>query len=117
MHSRRVSEIRIPNLPIATEIDNCTIYLKAKLHKAPTSLPLLPARLRNQGMIVDFGFVVESSNDSECVHGLSGLRDEMCSVLLRDHFSNTLYGAAILSNAPPSSDSPNAPHQGRWTYW
>jgi hypothetical protein len=42
MHSRRVSDmhhyaIGIPKLPIATEIDNCPVCIKAKLHKSNKS--------------------------------------------------------------------------------
>jgi hypothetical protein len=42
MHSRRVSDmhkyaIGVPNLPIATEIENFLICLKGKLHKANKS--------------------------------------------------------------------------------
>ena len=42
-----------------------------------------------------------STLDSERVRRLSGLHGETCYVLLRDHFSNTLHGAALLSKAPP----------------
>jgi hypothetical protein len=42
MHFRRVSDmhryaIGVPNLPIAAEVDDCLICLKAKLHKANKS--------------------------------------------------------------------------------
>jgi hypothetical protein len=91
MYSRRVSDmhkyaIGVPNLPIATEIDDCPICLKAKLHKATQC---------NQGISIDFGFVVQSSKDSERVRRLSGLHGATFYVLLRDHFSNTLYGADL----------------------
>jgi hypothetical protein len=107
MHSRRVSDmheyaIGVPNLPIATEIDDCPISLKAKLHKANKSTSSTrKATQCNQGISIDFGFVVQSSKDSERVRRLSGLHGETCYVLLRDHFSKTLYGAALRSKAPP----------------
>jgi hypothetical protein len=44
---------------------------------------------------------VQSSKDSERVRRLSGLNGETCYVLLLDHFSDTLYGAALRSKAPP----------------
>jgi hypothetical protein len=103
MHSRRVSDmhkcaIGVPNLPIATEIDDCPICLKAELHKANKSTSSTRnADQWNQGISIDFEFVVQSSKDSERVRRLSGLRDETCYVLLCDHFSNTLYGAALRS--------------------
>jgi hypothetical protein len=44
---------------------------------------------------------MQSSKESERVRRLSGLHGETCYVLLRDHFSNTLHGAALRSKAPP----------------
>jgi hypothetical protein len=67
MHSRRVSDmykyaIGVPNLPIATEIDDYPICLKAKLHKANKSTASTrKATQCNQGISIDFGFVVQSS--------------------------------------------------------
>jgi hypothetical protein len=107
MYSRRVGDmhkyaISVPNLPIATEIDDCPICLKAKLHKANKSTSSTrKATQCNQGISIDFGFVVQSSKDSERVRRLSGLHGETCYVLLRDHFSNTYYGATPRSKAPP----------------
>jgi hypothetical protein len=107
MHSRRVSDmhkyaIGVPNLPIAPKIDDCPICLKVKLHKANKSTSsTLKATQCNQGISIDFGFVVQSSKGSERVRCLSGLDGETCYVLLRDHFSNTLFGTALRSKAPP----------------
>ncbi len=69
----------------------------------PTSLPLAPTRLLNaiKVFLSTFGCIVQSSKDSECVRRLSGLLGETCYVLLRDHFSSTLYDAALRSKAPP----------------
>jgi hypothetical protein len=44
---------------------------------------------------------MQSSKDSELVRRPSGLHSETYFVLLRDHFSITLYGAALRSKAPP----------------
>jgi hypothetical protein len=54
-----------------------------------------------QDISIDFSFVVQSSKDGERVRRLGGLHGEMCYLLLRDHFSNTLYGSALRSKAPP----------------
>jgi hypothetical protein len=84
IHSRRVSDmheyaIGVPNLPIATEIDDCPICLKATLHKANKSnSSTRKATQCNQGISIDFGFVVQSSKDSERVRRFSSLRGEMC---------------------------------------
>jgi hypothetical protein len=44
---------------------------------------------------------LQSSIDSEHVRRLSGFYGETCYVLLRHHFSNTLYGAALRFKVPP----------------
>jgi hypothetical protein len=54
-----------------------------------------PTRQCYKGISIDFGFLVQSSKDSKCVRRLSGLHDDTCYVLLHDHFSNVLYGAAV----------------------
>jgi hypothetical protein len=93
MHSRRVNEIHkygisVPNLPIATEIDDCPIRLKAKLHKAKkNTYSTRKATQCNQGIYIDFGFVVQSSKDSERVRSFSGFLGETCYVLLRNRSS------------------------------
>jgi hypothetical protein len=89
--------IGMPNLPIATEIDE----LKAKLHKANKSISSTRGDTQcNQGISIDFGFIVQSSKESERVRRLSGLHCETYYVFLRDHFSNTLYGTALRYKAP-----------------
>jgi hypothetical protein len=101
MHSRHVSDMRmhavgVPSLPIAAEIDNSSIGLKAKLDKVKKSTSSIrKATQYNRGISIDFGFVAQSSEDSERLRCPSGLHDETCYVLLRDHLSNTLYGAAV----------------------
>jgi hypothetical protein len=82
MPSHRYSDmhtyaIGVPDLPIATEIDNCSIYLKAKLHKANKSTSSTRKTNQcNQGISIDFQFVVQSSKDSERVRCPSGLHGE-----------------------------------------
>jgi hypothetical protein len=90
--------IGVPKLPIATEIDDCPICLKIKLHKANKSACSTQC---NQSISIDADFVVQSSKDSERVRRFSVLNVLMCSLLLRDHFSNKLYGAALRSKTPP----------------
>jgi hypothetical protein len=89
-------------LPIAAEVDDYPICLNAKLHKANKSTSSTrQATQCNQGISINFGFVVQSSKDNERVRRLSGLHGETCYVFLHDHFSNTLYSAALRSKAPP----------------
>jgi hypothetical protein len=76
--------------------------IKAKVHKANKSISSTrKAAQCNQGILVDFAFVVQSFKDSERVGHFSGLHGEMCYVLSRDHFSNTIYGDAFRTKAPP----------------
>jgi hypothetical protein len=93
MHSRRVNDMHkyamgVANLLIATEIDKCPIYLKAKVLKVSkfTSSTGKTTRLWNCHAIFRG-------------RRLSGLHGETCYVLFRDHFSNTLYGASLCSKA------------------
>jgi hypothetical protein len=60
MHSHRVSDMHkyalwASSSPIATQIDNNSIYLETMLHKTnkPTRLPLLITRLLRQGCSID----------------------------------------------------------------
>jgi hypothetical protein len=55
----------------------------------------------NQGISFHFGFIVQSSSDSDCIKHLQGLRGETCHCLIVDHFSGTLYGETFNSKAPP----------------
>ena len=55
----------------------------------------------NQVISIDFDVVVQSSKDNVRVRRLSSLHGETRYVLLRDHFSYTVYGAALRSKAPP----------------
>jgi hypothetical protein len=88
--------IGIPSLPISTRIDHCSICLKVKLHKPNKSTSCThKATQCYQGISIDFGFVVQSSKDSERVLPISGLYSETRYVLLRHHFSNTLCGTTV----------------------
>jgi hypothetical protein len=66
IHSRRVSDMHkyptvVPNLPIATEIDDCPICLKAKLDKAKRSTSSKrKATQCSQGISIEFAFVTQS---------------------------------------------------------
>jgi hypothetical protein len=55
----------------------------------------------NQGISVDFGFIVQKSSDSDRVRRLMGLNGETCYCLITDHFSGTLYGETFRNKSPP----------------
>jgi hypothetical protein len=132
MHSLTVSvhsQVRywVPSVPIATEIDNCSTASQPCFTQ-PTSLPLLPATLLDAIKIflltldllcnlakiasvfvpsaacIRFPLVRDRFSNTlygAAVRRLSGLYCETSYVLLRDHFSNTLYGATVRSKASP----------------
>ena len=107
LHSRRASDLHrfvvgVPSLPIATELDNCPVCARAKLRKADRSkVDSKHATVCNQGISVDFGFLVQRSSDSKRVSSLSGLNGETCYVLIADHYSGTLYGDCRPNKSPP----------------
>ena len=107
LHSRRVSDLHryaqgVPPVPIATELDSCPICIQAKLRKAARGVESSRhALLCNQGISVDFGFIVQRSADSARVRRLQGLHGETCYCLIADHYSGTLYGETFRSKAPP----------------
>jgi hypothetical protein len=108
IHSRRQSKmhryaIGVPDVPIATELDNCPVCAQAKLRKAAASKESTQhATQCGQGIFIDFGFLVQSSStDSSRVDRLKGMYGETCYCLIVDHHSGTLYGEAFQSKGPP----------------
>ena len=118
MHSRRVSNMHryadgIPKVSIATELEKCPICIQAKLRKANRGqTDSRHATQCNQGLSIDFGFIVQkskkgltsssmSSTDTTRFERLRGLNGETCYCLIVDHFSGTLYGETFCSKAPP----------------
>jgi GAG-pre-integrase domain len=91
MHSRCVSDLHkyaigIPQLPLATELDKCPVCLHAKLHHANKSLEESRRALQpNQGISVDYGFLVQKSSNPSRLQCLTGLNGETCYCLIVDH--------------------------------
>jgi hypothetical protein len=108
LHSRRVSDVHkyargVPSVPIAGELDKCPVCLHAKLRKAAKSkADSRRATQCNQGLSVDFGFLVQGSKDSDRQKRLTGINGETCYCLIVDHFSGTLYGETFRTKAPPT---------------
>ena len=55
----------------------------------------------NQGISIDFGFMVQRSHNTKRQHYLIGLNGKTSYALITDHFSGRLYGRAFASKAPP----------------
>ena len=93
LNFRRLSEMHrfikgVPQFKIPTEIEDCPVYLAAKLRKRPPERQLRCERLR---LSIDFRFMVQKSR----------LNGETCYVLLTDHFSGRIFGRAFATKAPP----------------
>jgi hypothetical protein len=104
---RRLSEMHrfvkgMPQFTIPTEIEECPICLASKLRKAPSGkTTTMRATTCNQGLSIDFGFMVQKSRASARHNNLVGLNGETCYVLLTDHHSGRIFGKAFATKAPP----------------
>ncbi|KAI2512045.1 hypothetical protein MHU86_2333 [Fragilaria crotonensis] len=104
---RRLSEMHrfvkgMPQFKLPTELEECPICLAAKLRKTPKGTgTTMRATTCNQGLSIDFGFMVQKSRDSIRHNTLVGLNGETCYVLLTDHFSGRIFGRAFPTKAPP----------------
>ena len=86
-------------LPIA--LKECHICLSAKLRKEPGgTASSMKSMMCNQGISIDFGFMVQNSKNSERRHNLIGMSGETCYAMITDHYSGRLYGRAFASKAP-----------------
>ena len=96
LHSRHVSDLHkylvgIPQLPLATELDKCLVCLHAMLRHANKSLEESRRALQpNQGISVDYGFLVQKSSNPSCLQHLTGVNGETCNCLIVDHKTKTL---------------------------
>jgi hypothetical protein len=104
IHSHHMSKmhqyaIGVPDVPIATELDNCPACAQAKLRKAAASkVSTQRATQCGQGISINFGFLLQSSStDSSRIGWLKGMYGETCYCLIVDHHSRTLYGEAFQS--------------------
>jgi hypothetical protein len=104
---RQLSEMHrfvkgMPKFKIPTELKGCPICLATKLRKAPAeTATMMRATTCHQGLLIDFGFMVQKSRDSAQHSTLVGLNGDTCYVLLTDHFSGRIFGRAFATKAPP----------------
>jgi Reverse transcriptase (RNA-dependent DNA polymerase)/GAG-pre-integrase domain len=108
----------MPEFTLPTALEECPVCLAAKLHKQPSGTStIMRSTVCNQGISIDFGFMVQKSHDKKRHHNLVGLNGETCYALITDHFSGRLFGRAFASKAPPvdwinnwlANNSPNCP--------
>jgi hypothetical protein len=85
-------------------LDKCPICLQAKLRKrARTHDSTRKATEPFQGIAMDFGFIVQKSNDPSRKARFAGLNGETCYILAVCHYCNELEGAPRVSKTPPVS--------------
>ena len=110
----------MPEFTIPDALDECPICLAAKLRKQPSGLAAtMHSTVCNQGISIDFGFMVQQSSDKKRQHNLVGFNGETCYALIPDHFSGRLYGRAFATKAPPvdwlnnwlANDAPYCPNK------
>ena len=108
----------MPEFTLPNELESCPICLAAKLRKQPAGTDTtMRSTLCNQGISIDFGFMVQRSKNSKRQQNLVGINGETCYVLVTDHYSGWLYGRAFASKAPPiewlnnwlANNAPNCP--------
>lgn len=105
---RRVSDMHhyadgVPKVSVGTFLDSCPVCQQEKLTKAARQAQSSRrATACNQGLSVDFGFIVQrSSTNSARLRQFAGYNGETCYCLITDHFSGRLYGECFASKAPP----------------
>ncbi|KAI2491256.1 Reverse transcriptase (RNA-dependent DNA polymerase) [Fragilaria crotonensis] len=92
----------MPEFTLPTALEECPVCLAAKLRKQPSgTATIMRSTVCNQGISIDFGFMVQKNHDKSRQHNLIGLNGETCYALITDHFSGRLYGRAFTSKAPP----------------
>jgi hypothetical protein len=107
LHSRRVADLYkctegIPKIDLASDIDKCPTCMIAKARRTAQSTDdSRRATICNQGISVDFGFIIHQSDNSKRYNRYQGLNGETCYILIADHYSGTLYGKAFRTKAPP----------------
>jgi hypothetical protein len=107
----------MPEFSVPNELESCPICLAAKLHKQPAgTASTMRSTVCNQGISIDFGFMVQRSRDTKRQHNLVGLNGETCYALITDHFSGQMR-SSFATKAPPvewiinclANNTPNCP--------
>jgi hypothetical protein len=107
IHPRRIAQAHkyadgVPIIANATDLEKCPICARAKLHKAARgNQNSRRATTCFQGILIDFGFIVQASANSNRLKRLQGIHGETCYCLIVDHFSGMLFGQCFQSKAPP----------------
>ena len=92
----------MPEFSVPNELESCPVCLAAKLRKQSAGTKsTMRSTICNQGISIDFGFMVQRSHNAKRQHNLIGLNGETCYALITDHFSGRLYGRAFATKAPP----------------
>jgi len=101
IHHQRISKLcksmtGMPNLNLASKVDKCPTCMAAKMHQSSGSAnDSCTAAQCNQGLSIDFAFVIQKSKDAAQHKHCLGLGGETCCCLVTNHFGGTLCRAAF----------------------
>ena len=91
----------IPKFNRSHNLDKYAICLREKLNKSPTgSTTFQRAKHPNQGISIDFGFIVQASSaNPDWVSQLQGINGQTCYCLIADHYTGALYSKCFQTKA------------------
>jgi hypothetical protein len=98
------------NLPSSDDLNACPVCITCKMRRrAASTQSSRTARQLNEGLSIDFGFIVHQSSSLPALnHDDLSDHDHLCScngetayLLVRDHWSGALLGTCTINKAPP----------------
>jgi hypothetical protein len=109
-HARRVSKLhkhvdgipKIANPPYVDGYDTCWACKMRKSDRGSGDTRR-DATVLDQGVSMDFGFIVQRSNNVERFESFQGINGETSYLIVADHFTDVLWGIATDGKAPPIS--------------
>jgi hypothetical protein len=108
VHIRRLAGLHkhvdgIPAIKLPPDIEGCDTCWSCKLRNAArgTGNTRKDATVPGQGILLDFGFIVQRSKDIARYEKFLGLNGESAYLLLADHHTDMLFGIVTMSKAPP----------------
>jgi hypothetical protein len=108
VHMRRLSSLHqhvdgIPPIKMHVVIEGCDTCWTCKLRNAARGYgdARKDATVAGQGISLDFGFIVQRSEDLKCYEKFLGLNGESAHPLLADHKTVMLFGLSTVGKAPP----------------
>jgi hypothetical protein len=108
IHMRRLADLHthvdgIHRVKVPPDIEGCDTCWTCKLRKKArgTGDTRKDATVAGQGISLDFGFIVQRSNDLARYEKFLGLNGESAYLLLADHKTDVLFGISTVDKSPP----------------